>query len=117
MKENNKYYNYNYKNIKKEKEEENSQKKDLCQKQVCVDNGSCICGAVVDERVSIGKAILILVLIIIAWLAISTVDFMWTKYVLFKIRSIWALFFLAILVGALYLSLSAATNTFLFIPS
>lgn len=67
--------------------------------------------------VTFGELIVIFLLLLLGWLVITSWSFFFERLVLRRLKSLGAIFGTVIVMTGLYLSISMASGTFLFLPS
>ena len=65
----------------------------------------------------IGQLIVVFLLLILGWVVIQSFSYLFTRFVLEKLRTFGGVLGVVIVISGLYLSISIASGTFLFLPT
>ncbi len=69
-----------------------------------------------SKEIKLGDLIILFILLVFGWIVITSFSYLFTRFLLDKLRTFWGVLGVVIVLSCLYLALSLATNTFLFYP-
>jgi uncharacterized membrane protein YdcZ (DUF606 family) len=65
----------------------------------------------------IGQLVVIFLLLVLGWVVIQSFSYLFTRFVLRKLKTFGGVLGVVIVISGLYLSISVASGTFLFLPT
>jgi hypothetical protein len=70
-----------------------------------------------QNGIDITQLIVVFLLLVLGWIVISSFSYLFTRFVLRKLRTFGGVLGVVIVISGLYLSISIASGTFLFLPT